>query len=331
MTPTDAPSIAEVPAPYRAHVDPALDLFDEIARLKRQQRAVILAHYYQEPDIQDVADVIGDSLALAQHAARTDAGLIVFCGVHFMAETAKILNPGTPVVLPDLDAGCSLADSCPAAAFEQFIKAHPGHKVISYINCSAAVKALSDVICTSGNAERIIRQFPGTQPLIFAPDQHLGGYLMKKTGRPLVLWPGSCQVHILFSARQIVRLKVEHPDALVLAHPECEAQVLALADHIGSTTSILEYSKRSPARTFIVATESGIIHQMLKASPGKTFIPAPPENGCACNECPHMRLNTLEKVYLCLRNRRPEITMPEDLRVRALLPLQRMLDISASP
>jgi quinolinate synthase len=311
-------------------LDPTLDLFAEIARLKKDLNAIILAHYYQEPDIQDIADVIGDSLQLAQAAARTRADVIVFCGVHFMAETAKILNPDKLVVLPDLAAGCSLSDSCPAPAFERFVRAHPGHEVISYINCSAQVKALSSVICTSSNAERIIRQIPADRPIIFAPDQQLGRYLIRKTGRDMILWPGSCSVHVTFSERAIVRLKVEHPDALVLAHPECEERVLRLADHVGSTTSILEYARKSPAASFIVVTESGIIHQMKKACPGKTFIPAPAESGCACNECPYMRLNTLEKVYLCMRDRQPEITMAEDLRLRALAPLERMLEMSAN-
>jgi quinolinate synthase len=309
-------------------VDPTLDLFEEVARLKRQKNAIILAHFYQEPDIQDIADTIGDSLALAQEAARTRADVIVFCGVHFMAETAAILNPGKLVLLPDLAAGCSLADSCPAPEFERFVAAHPGHFVISYINCSAAVKALSDVICTSSNAERIIRQVPADRPIIFAPDQQLGRYLAGKTGRDMVLWPGSCSVHVMFSEREIVRLKVRHPDALVLAHPECEERVLRHADHIGSTTSILEYAKKSPAPAFIVATESGIIHQMKKACPDKVFIPAPPENGCACNECPYMRLNTLEKVYLAMRDRRPSVSLPDDLRARARRPLDLMLEMS---
>ena len=305
------------------------DLFSEIARLKREMNAVILAHYYQEPDIQDIADVIGDSLALAQAAAKTDASAIVFCGVHFMAETAKILNPDKLVLLPDLAAGCSLSDSCPAPEFEAFVKAHPGHAVITYINSSAAVKALSDVICTSSNAERIVRRIPADRPILFAPDQHLGRYVMKQTGRGMVLWPGSCSVHVTFSERRLIRLKAEHPDALVLAHPECEERVLRLADHVGSTTSILTFATSNPATRFIVATEAGIIHQMKKACPDKEFIPAPPDSGCSCNECPYMRLNTLEKVYLCMRDRRPEITLPEELRVRCLAPLERMLEMSA--
>jgi quinolinate synthase len=305
------------------------DLFDEIDRLKREMNAIILAHYYQEPDIQDIADVIGDSLQLAQAAAKTDASVIVFCGVHFMAETAKILNPGKLVLLPDLAAGCSLSDGCPAPQFEQFVRAHPGHTVITYINSSAGVKALSDVICTSSNAERIVRQIPPDRPILFAPDQHLGRFVIKQTGRDMVLWPGACSVHVAFSERRLIRLKAEHPDALVLAHPECEEPVLRLADHVGSTTSILNYAVKSPAKSFIVATEAGIIHQMKKAAPEKTFIPAPPDSGCSCNECPFMRLNTLEKVYLCMRDRQPEITMPEDLRLRCLVPLQRMLEMSA--
>jgi quinolinate synthase len=309
-------------------VNPALDLFSEIDRLKREMNAVILAHFYQEPDIQDIADVIGDSLALAQAAEKTRAGVIVFCGVHFMAETAAILNPGRLVLLPDLAAGCSLSDSCPAPEFERFIQAHPGHAVISYINCSAAVKALSDIICTSSNAVRVVRSVAEGQPIIFAPDQQLGRWVIKQTGRDMVLWPGSCSVHVAFSARQIVRLKAEHPDALVLAHPECEEPVLLLADHIGSTTGLLNYTKTSPARAFIVATEAGIIHQMKKASPGKLFVPAPPDNGCACNECPYMRLNTLEKVYRCMRDRAPVVTLPEALRVTARVPLDRMLELS---
>ncbi|HOG27826.1 MAG TPA: quinolinate synthase NadA [Vicinamibacterales bacterium] len=307
---------------------PTPDLVQEIARLKRGLNAVILAHYYQEPDIQDIADVIGDSLALAQAAARTEADAIVFCGVHFMAETAAILNPGRLVVVPDLAAGCSLADGCPAEEFERFIRARPGHAVVSYINCSAGVKALSDVICTSSNAVKIVRSIPEGQPIIFAPDQHLGRYVMKQTGREMVLWPGFCSVHVLFSARQIVRLKAEHPGALVLAHPECEEPVLQLADHVASTSGLLAFTKASPARAFIVATEPGIIHQMKKASPDKMFIPAPPDHGCACNECPHMRLNTLEKVRDCLRDRSPAVSVPEGLRARARAPLDRMLELS---
>jgi quinolinate synthase len=311
-------------------VDPSLDLFAEIERLKRERDGVILAHFYQDPDIQDIADVIGDSLALAQAAARTTKRTIVFCGVHFMAETAKILNPDKLVVLPDLGAGCSLADNCPAPAFEKFVRAHPDHYVISYINCSAGVKALSDVICTSSNAERIIASVPAGRPILFAPDQQLGRYLIKRTGRDMLLWPGACLVHVHFSERELLRLKAANPGAPVLAHPECEEPILRLADHVGSTTSILKFATSHDAGTFIVVTEPGIIHQMKRACPGKTFIPAPSDSGCSCNECPFMRLNTLEKVHACLRDGRPEITMPEALRQRCLAPLERMLEISAA-
>jgi len=312
-----------------SEVDASLDLFAEIERLKRDLNAVILAHYYQEPDIQDIADVIGDSLQLAQQAARTKADVIVLCGVHFMAETAKILNPDKLVLLPDLNAGCSLADSCPAPEFEMFLRRHPGHTVVSYINCSAAVKALSDIICTSSNAERLIRQIPMDQPIVFAPDMQLGRYIEKQTGRSMVLWPGACSVHVTFSERMLVRLEAQHPDALVLAHPECLDGILRRADHIGSTTSILQYATTSAAQTFIIATEAGVLHQMKKACPGKIFIPLPAENGCACNECPYMRLNTLERVYLCMRDRQPSVSLSDDLRLKALRPLERMLAMSA--
>ena len=311
-----------------APIDISLDLFEEIERLKRELNAIVLAHYYQEPDIQDVADVIGDSLALAQKAADTEAEVIVFCGVHFMAETAKILNPKKLVLLPDLKAGCSLADTCPAEKFASFCDEHPDHVVVSYINCTAAVKSLSDIICTSSNAERIIRQIPQEKGIIFAPDKNLGAYLAKKTGRDMVIWPGTCQVHEIFSERKLIQLKVRHPDALVLAHPECEESVLSHADHIGSTSSILKYATQSPAKAFIIATESGIIHQMIKAAPEKEFIPAPPTNECACNECPHMKLNTLEKLYLCMRDRKPEIVLSPELMRSALAPIQRMLEMS---
>ena len=311
-----------------APLDPSLDLFEEIQRLKQQMNAIILAHFYQEPDIQDVADCIGDSLQLAQQAEKTGADVIVFAGVHFMAETAKILNPDKMVLLPDLEAGCSLADACPPEAFARFKAAHPGHVVISYINCSAAIKALSDVIVTSSNAEKIVRSFPSDQPIIFAPDRNLGAYLNKVTGRQMLLWNGSCIVHEMFSERKILQLKALHPSALVLAHPECEEPVLRHADHIGSTASIRRFAKESPEREFIIATEPGLIHVMQKDSPDKVYIPAPPTNQCACNECPHMRRNTLEKLYLCMRDRRPELTMPEDVRRAALLPIQRMLELS---
>jgi quinolinate synthase len=305
-----------------------LDLEHEIARLKRDMNAVILAHYYQESEIQDLADFVGDSLQLSQQAATTQADVIVFAGVLFMAETAKILNPGKLVLLPDMEAGCSLADGCPANLFEAFRQRYPDHVAITYINCSAEVKALSDIICTSSNAEKIIRQIPREQPILFAPDQHLGRYLMKKTGRALTLWPGSCIVHEMFSEKSLVQLKERHPSALVLAHPECPEAVLRHADYVGSTTGILKFAVASPAKEFIVATESGILHQMEKACPEKTFISAPGEGGCSCSECPHMKLNTLEKLYLCMRDRNPEITLDETLRQRALKPILRMLEMS---
>jgi quinolinate synthase len=309
-------------------LDTDIDYAQEIAALKKDLNAVILAHYYQESEIQDVADFIGDSLQLAQQAEKTSADVIVFAGVHFMAEVAKILNPKKLVLLPDLNAGCSLAEGCPADQFKLFKKKYPDHIVISYINCSAAVKALSDIICTSSNAEKLIQQIPPGQEIIFAPDQNLGKFLIKKTGRDMVLWPGTCMVHVIFSEKKIIQLKIQHPQALVLAHPECEESVLKLADHIGSTTSILKYAIQSPASEFIIATEPGIIHQMEKAAPDKLFIPAPPDSNCACNECPHMKLNTMEKLYLCMKNRSPEIAMDEELRVRALKPILRMMEMS---
>jgi quinolinate synthase len=310
-------------------IDPALDLFAEIARLKKEKNAIILAHYYQEPDIQDIADYIGDSLELSRKAAKTDAEIIVFAGVHFMAETAKILCPEKKVLLPDLRAGCSLADSAPAGPFRQFREEHPDHIVISYINCSAEVKAQSDIICTSSNAEKILDSLPPEQAVIFAPDRNLGAYLSKKTGRDLLLWNGSCQVHEIFSAEQITRLRVRHPGAKVLAHPECEEVILRMADFIGSTSGLLRFARSDEAREFIVATEPGILHQMEKESPGKTFIPAPANNGCACNNCPHMKLNTLEKLYLCMLHEEPEILMDGELIAAARKPIDRMLEISA--
>ncbi len=309
-------------------VNPSLDLFQEIERLKKEKNAIVLAHYYQEPDIQDVADYIGDSLGLAQKAQSTDADIIVFAGVHFMAETAKILNPTKKVLLPDLKAGCSLADSAPAPLFKAFKDKHPDHVVISYINCTADIKALSDIICTSSNAEKIIDSLPKDQPIIFAPDKNLGGFLNKKTGRNMLLWNGACMVHEIFSLEKIVKLKVRHPQAKFIAHPECEEAVLNLADYIGSTTQLLKYSRQNEATEFIVATETGILHQMQQSSPNKTFIPAPPNNSCACNDCPHMKLNTLEKLYLCMAYETPEITMDENLRLKALKPIERMLEIS---
>jgi quinolinate synthase len=310
-------------------VDPALDLFAEIKKLKKEKNAIILAHYYQEPDIQDVADFIGDSLGLSQEAEKTKAYIIAFAGVHFMCETAKILNPGKKVVLPDLRAGCSLADACPADKFKKFIDEHPDHVVISYINCSAETKALSDIICTSSNAVAIVNSLPKEQKIIFAPDRNLGRYIMKQTGRDMVLWNGVCMVHEIFSLEKITKLKNRHPDAKFIAHPECEPVVLEHADFIGSTTGLLKYTVTSLAREFIVATETGIIYQMAKASPDKTFIPAPPNNSCACNDCPHMKLNTLEKLYLCLKYESPEINIPEEIRIKALKPIKRMLEISA--
>ena len=304
------------------------DLFAAIAALKQELNAVILAHYYQDPDIQDIADYIGDSLGLSQQAAATDADTIVFAGVHFMAETAKILNPDKLVLLPDANAGCSLADSCPPEQFAAFKAAYPNHLVVSYINCSAEIKAMSDIICTSSNAVKIVNQIPEDQPIIFAPDRNLGRYVMEKTGRDLVLWQGSCIVHETFSEKKIVQLHVEHPEAEIIAHPECEPSVLRHASYIGSTTALLKYCQNSASETFIIATEPGIIHQMQKEAPHKRFIPAPALNHCACNECPHMRLNTLEKLYRAMRDRTPEITLPEDLRLAALRPIQRMLELS---
>ena len=310
-------------------IDPSIDLFAEIEKLKKEKNAIILAHYYQEPDIQDVADYIGDSLGLAQQAEKTEADIIVFAGVHFMAETAKILNPSKKVLLPDLNAGCSLSDSAPPPLFKLFKDKHHGHKVITYINCSAGIKALSDIICTSSNAQKIVESLPADQPIIFAPDKNLGAYINKQTGRNMVLWNGACMVHKIFSLEKITRLKIRHPQAKVIAHPECEEAVLNIADFIGSTTGLLKFTKQDSASTYIVATETGILHQMQKTSPDKTFIPAPPDNSCACNDCPHMKLNTLEKLYLCLKYEAPEILMDEDLLLAARKPIEEMLKISA--
>ena len=309
-------------------IDPTLDLFAEIEKLKKEKNAVILAHYYQEPDIQDVADFIGDSLGLAQKAKQTNADIIVFAGVHFMAETAKILNPSKKVLLPDLKAGCSLSDSAPPALFAKWRQQYPDHIVITYINCSAGMKALSDIICTSSNAKAIIDTLPADQKIIFAPDKNLGAWLNKVTGRNMVLWNGACMVHEIFSLEKITRLKIRHPKAKVIAHPECEDAVLRVADFIGSTTQLLKYSQVNEANEFIVVTETGILHQMQKDSPHKTFIPAPPDNSCACNECPHMKRNTLEKVYLCLKYETPELLMDEGLRIAAQKPIDRMMEIS---
>jgi quinolinate synthase len=310
-------------------IDPTLDLFAEIEKLKKEKNAIVLAHYYQEPDIQDVADFIGDSLGLAQKAEKTDADIIVFAGVHFMAETAKILNPTKKVLLPDLNAGCSLSDSAPPPLFKAFKDKHPDHIVITYINCSAGMKALSDIICTSSNAKQIVESLPADQKIIFAPDKNLGAYINKVTGRNMVLWNGSCMVHEIFSLEKLTKLKIRHPKAKVIAHPECEEPILRLADYIGSTTALLNYSKADSATEFIVLTETGILHQMQKNSPEKTFIPAPPNNSCACNDCPHMKLNTLEKLYLCMKYELPEITMEESLRLAAKKPIDRMLELSA--
>lgn len=309
-------------------IDVKLDLFAEIERLKKEKNAILLAHYYQEPDIQDVADYIGDSLGLAQKAAQTDADIIVFAGVHFMAETAKIVNPTKKVLLPDLKAGCSLADSAPVDQFRAFKAKHPDHLVVSYINCTADIKAESDIICTSSNAKAIIDSLPADQPIIFAPDKNLGAWLNKVTGRNMLLWNGACMVHEIFSLEKITKLKIRHPEAKFIAHPECEEAVLAQADFIGSTTQLLKYTQINEATSFIVATETGILHQMQQESPNKTFIPAPPNNNCACNDCPHMKLNTLEKIYLCMEYELPEIIMDESLRLAAKKPMDRMLEIS---
>ena len=319
----------ELPQIRRVEPPQGQALLDGIARLRKELDAVVLAHYYQDPEIQDLADFVGDSLQLSQQAAKTKAKVIVFCGVHFMAETAKILNPEKQVLLPDLDAGCSLADRCPADQFAAWLKNYPGHKVVSYINCSAGVKALSDVICTSSNAEKIVRSFPEGTPIVFAPDRHLGAWVEKKTGRPLVKWPGFCIVHEQFTERQLQKMKVRHPGAEIIAHPECEAGVLAMADFVGSTKGLLEHVAQSSVKSFIVATEVGILHLMQKARPDAELIPAPPSSGCNCSICPYMRLNSLEKLYACMRDRTPEITLPEELRVRALQPVQRMLELSA--
>ena len=310
-------------------IDYSLDLFSEINKLKKEKNAIILAHYYQDADIQDIADYIGDSLGLSQEAAKTNADIIVFAGVHFMAETAKILSPKKKVLLPDLNAGCSLADSCPAEKFAEFKNAHPDHLVISYINCSAELKTLTDIVCTSTNAVQIVESLRKDQKIIFAPDKNLGAYINKLTGRNMVLWNGACMVHEIFSLEKIIKLKNQHPGALLLAHPECEANVLDVADYIGSTTGILTYATKSDAKEFIVATEAGIIHQMQKANPNKSFIPAPPNNSCACNDCPHMKLNTLEKLYNCLKFEEPEIVLANELIENAKKPILRMLELSA--
>ena len=309
-------------------VEVEVDYREEILKLKKELNAVILAHYYQESEIQDLADFVGDSLELARRAKSTNADIIVFAGVHFMAETAKILNPNKPVLLPDLEAGCSLADSCPAPLFKAFREKHPNHVAITYINCTAAVKALSDIICTSSNAEKIINQIPKDQPILFSPDRNLGKYLSKKTGRDMLLWDGTCIVHETFSERKIIDLQTEYPEAKLIAHPECEDALLNRADFIGSTSKLLKFTQEDSSISYIVATEVGIIHQMKKASPHKLFIPAPPEKNCNCNECPFMKLNTLEKLYLCMKNGKPEITMDKETLAKALKPIERMLEMS---
>lgn len=305
-----------------------MGLIEEIKQLKQARNAVMLAHYYQESEIQDLADFVGDSLQLAREAKKTNAEVIAFCGVHFMAETAKILNPTKTVVVPDLEAGCSLADSCPPDTFSAYRRMHPDHIVVSYINTSAAIKAMSDVICTSSNAKTIINRLPADKPILFAPDRNLGAYLMKQTGREMLLWQGTCIVHEIFSEKKLVQLKEQYPAAKVLAHPECEEAVLRLADYVGSTTGILKYAEKDSSREFIVVTEPGIIHQMTLSCPDKTFIPAPPDNNCACNVCPHMKKNTLEKLRDCLRDLRPELQMEESLRLQALKPLERMFELT---
>lgn len=310
-------------------IDSSLDLVQEIKYLKEKKNAVILAHYYQNADIQDIADYIGDSLGLAQQAQKNKADIILFAGVHFMAETAKILNPEKKVLIPDLNAGCSLADSCPADKFSEFKKYHPEHIVITYINCTAEIKALSDIICTSSNAVQIIESLPKDQKIIFAPDKNLGAYVNKKTGRNMVLWNGTCMVHEIFSLEKIIKLKIKHPDAEIIAHPECDDTILEKANFIGSTTALLNYTKKTNTNEFIVATETGIIHQMQKLNPHKLFIPAPPNNNCACNDCPHMKLNTIEKIYVALKYEQPELLMDEQLIIKAKQPILKMLELSA--
>jgi quinolinate synthase len=314
---------------FDQETDIKINLEEEILRLKEELNAVILAHYYQESEIQDLADFVGDSLELARRAKETTADVIVFAGVHFMAETAKILNPHKLVLLPDLEAGCSLADSCPAPLFKAFREKHPDHVAITYINCTADVKALSDIICTSSNAEKLIRQIPEDQPILFSPDKNLGKYLIKKTGRDMLLWEGSCIVHETFSERKIIELQTMHPGAKLIAHPECEESLLNRADFIGSTSKLLAFVQEDDSKEYIVATEAGILHQMRKNAPDKILIPAPPEeNNCNCNECPFMKLNTLEKLYLCMKNKTPEIKLSPELMKKALAPIERMLSMS---
>lgn len=307
------------------------DLISEIIRLKRQKDALILAHYYQIPEIQDLADYVGDSLGLSQQAEKTKSRMIVFAGVLFMAETAKILNPGKKVVVPDLNAGCSLADSCPSDQFKDFINHYPDHKVVTYINCSAEIKAMSDIVCTSSNAVKVIESFPEDQPLIFAPDKNLGKYIMTVTGRELVLWEGSCLVHEAFSIDKLLKLHQQHPKARIIAHPESETHILKTACYIGSTAGMLKYVKENPSDEFIVATEAGILHQMSKGVPGTKLIPAPSyeDNSCACSECGFMKVNSLEKLFLCLANEKPEVIVPARIRKKAKIPIDRMLELSS--
>ncbi len=309
-------------------VDPTLDLFEEIEKLKKEKNAILLAHYYQESEIQDIADYIGDSLGLSQMAAKTEAEVIVFAGVHFMAETAKMLSPNKKVLLPDLKAGCSLADACPAPVFRKFKEKYPDHIVVSYVNTTAELKTLTDICCTSTNAVQIIESIPKDQPIIFAPDINLGKYLVKKTGRDMVLWNGACMVHEIFSNEKITKLMIRHPEAKLIAHPECESHILEKAHFIGSTTGLLNFTINDDATEFIVATEAGILHQMEKRSPNKTFLPAPPNNTCACNDCPHMKLNTLEKLYLCMKYEQPEIILPDWVIREGVKSIDRMLEIS---
>ncbi|MBK9106929.1 MAG: quinolinate synthase NadA [Saprospiraceae bacterium] len=311
-------------------LDPEMDLESEIQKLKKEKNAVILAHYYQDSDIQDLADFVGDSLQLSQEAARTKADMIAFAGVHFMAETAKILSPQKKVVVPDLKAGCSLSDSCPAPLFKKFMENYPDHVVVSYVNCTADLKTLTDICCTSSNAVHIINAIPPEKGIVFAPDKNLGAYLEKQTGRKLVKWDGACMVHEIFSREKITKLKLQHPEAIIIAHPECEEAVLQLAEYIGSTSGLLKFVQTNPAMSFIVATESGILHQMQLKCPDKTFIPAPPNNNCACNECPHMKRNTLKKLYLCMKYEQPEIILPDDVIFKAKASIDKMLEISAA-
>jgi quinolinate synthase len=306
------------------------DLAPMIQQLKKEKNAVLLAHYYQVPEIQDIADYVGDSLGLAQQASHTDADMIVFAGVHFMAETAKILSPEKTVVLPDMEAGCSLADSCPPDEFKIFKERYPDHIVISYINCSAAIKTMSDVICTSGNAVKLVESFPKDQKIIFAPDKNLGGYINRITGRDMVLWDGTCEVHDVLTTESIIKMKVAHPDAKLVAHPECQAPVLELADFVGSTAAMLKYTKNDSSKKFIVATESGILHQMKKDSPDKSFLIVAKDETCACNDCPYMKMNTMQKLYLCMKNERPQIQLSDEVIRQARRPIERMMEISRS-